>query len=372
MIQKPIIKNSDIWANAVQTDDILVPYEKVDQGWGYANKPSYQYLNWFWNTQSAFYVHVNQNGIPEWDYDTVYASSGFVKYDDKIFQAFSSNQNDLPGINSRIWTSFEFLNGMQDVEVDMPGYKNLIIYQNKFWSNKAASEIIDMELKDLANVDTNDNIETILAVNNTNDTASDTWTNQSINDIVIGTGGVLELNDFHDTIINSPASDEILQFLPYEIEVDGEIQEQYKWQNSYYVGYCNYNNISNKPTEFNPKAAKQDTVGGARIWVDDTSGTDPILNIKTFRKGAVLNPTNLKSSNDLSYINLTWQAVSNVDSYNIYKDGVLLASVSSGDTEYNDNDSGNNWHVYYVKAVKDIGGTDYESYPSNYVLGRVR
>ena len=370
-VTKPILNDDFVWASGAQEGDIVIPYDKIDAGWGYANKPAYQYLNWFWNTQSAFYAHLNQNGIPEWDEETIYASSGFVKYDGLIYQSFSETQASPPMVDSRVWSSLEFVNGLVDVEIDQPGFRDILYYDNGVWENDNPGDVADMDIGDISNVSVNPQLETIMAVNDANQDATNAWSNLGMDTILVNK---LNISDTEDTRITDPQPGEILQFRPIEIwlEDDEVYQDQWRWQNTYYQGYVNYNNITNIPYEFQPPRASRDVVGGARMWVDTASETYPIFNVSTEYETYVSPPYGLKATDDEVEVRLEWEGSKVTDKYNIYRDGSYYDSTVSTETTYTDVSAGTGWHVYYVTAIDSVSGTDHESFPSNYVMGRVK
>jgi len=368
-ITKPLLKDEDVWASSVLEDDIIIPYEKIDEGWGYANKPSYQYLNWFWNTQTQFYVHLNQNGIPEWDKNTIYESAGMAKFNGMLFQSFSKISGQMPIIDSRLWRSFEFINGLYDVDIDMPGYRDLLVHKDEIWENLTPIDII-MPLGGIKNVVDTGHLETIMGVNDVNQSASDAWTNKSISDIIDNT---LNISDFEDTRINNPIDSEILQYRPYNIwnEEDKKYEKQFRWQNTYYQGYVNFNNIENKPQEFKCVPATRNVVGGVRMWVDTTTSSEPIFHIEPSRHGYVPKSYGLETSTDENgKVILKWKGTSVADKYYIYRDNVKVGETNSTENYYTDPVNDNEWHVYYVTSIDITSGETYESDPSNYSMGK--
>ncbi len=367
-ITKPQLTDADVWASGALDEDIIIPYEKVDEGWGYANKPSFQYLNWFWKTQTQFYTHLNQNGIPEWDEDTIYESSGFTKHNKTLFQSFSKVKGVVPQVDSREWSSLDFINGLYDIEIDMPAYRDILIHKDKIWQNITPREI-DIPLGGLYNVIDSGQLETVMAVNDTDQTVTDAWQNKGILDII---DDALYVADFEDTRIESPLDDEILQFRPYKqwIEEDQEYEDQWKWQNIYYQGYVNYNNIENKPSEFKCKPSSRNNIGGARMWVDTATGTYPIFHIETSRIGYVPKPYGLDSESETGGVKLQWTGTTVADKYYIYRDNVKVGETTSNENYYTDSVSDVLWHVYYVTSIDTTGGNTYESDPSNYIMGK--
>jgi hypothetical protein len=373
-IVKPLITDTDVWANSAdKEEDILVPYEKIDEGWSYANKPSYQYLNWFWQTQTQFYAHLNQNGIPEWDEESVYSSSGFTKHEDIVYQSFSDSKGFKPQVDSRVWRSLDFLNGLYDVEVDMPAYRDLLIWEKGLWKNNTPRDL-DVNLNQLNNVeDPGSAIDLVLSVKDTDQTAPDAWAGINKRTVI---ANKLYISDFEDTRITNPVPGEILKFQEYKMinPTTGEEEITHKWQNTYYQGYVNWNNIKNLPNEFKCAPAGRTQVGGARMWSDDTDPAYPKLYIETTRIGYVPKPyglTNTTEETDTGIVKLSWTGNLQSDKYNLYRDGVKVSDTGTNVAFAIDTPGDTSWHVYYVTSVDTIGGTEYESDPSNYLMAKV-
>ncbi len=95
----------------------------------------------------------------------------------------------------------------------------------------------------------------------------------------------------------------------------------------------------------------------------------PSENVTARPVGKPESPTNLNATVGDGYVNLTWQPpVSDggypIKGYNIYKNGVLVVTVSPNQTYYNDtNVVGGQTYTYYVTAINSAG----ESNPSNEV-----
>ena len=368
-IDKPIIKDEDVWASSTGVDDILIPYEKIDEGWGYANKPSYQYLNWYWNTVTQFFVHLNQNGLAVWDKDTIYSSGGFTKYNGRIYQTFSDTLGEEPDVNSRNWSSLEFLNGLQDVEIDIPEARNILVLEDNIWTNQRVRDALSVELDELNNVDVTDHQDSILVSNGTNNpTDADSWINVDRDAFI---KEKIYIEDAGDTLINDPVTDEVLQYREVEIwyEPEQEYRKEYRWINTYPKGYVAFDNIIDRPEEYNPVLASETQVGGARMWI---SGTAPVtsFNVATSIKDYVPAPFDLKAeSHDVggvATLTLTWTGTSLANNYKVYKDGENPQTTSETSYDVLDPDA-DKWSVYYVTAVNADGSS--ESYPSNYVMG---
>ncbi len=97
-VTKPIIIETDIWANApVDPSDIIKPpTTKSDEGWRYGEKPYSAFANYNQNRNDSVLVHINQNGVPEWDSATVYNKGALALFTGNLFHSLqAANQNNL-------------------------------------------------------------------------------------------------------------------------------------------------------------------------------------------------------------------------------------------------------------------------------------
>jgi len=366
-IIKPKINDLDVWARSAEEKDFIVPYDKIDEGYSYANKPSYQSFNWFWKQTTQFFVHLNQSGVPDWNDKTTYASSGFAKYDGLLFQTFSETTAVAPSTLSRTWTSTDFLNGLHDVEIDMPEDNDLLIGQYENWNNISLPDIRSVYLKDLANVTVTEQPDNILVAGTEDPNDPDSWVNMPIIDVLRDN---IHMEDINDVRFNSPIQNEILQYKSVTIkDDDGNDIETLAWTNVYDGGFTNWNKLNDMPEEFNPFRADRDTVGGARMWTnDDTNPTT--LYIETTDKETLPAPYNLRVTDEQGPIVLEWSGTTLARFYRVYRNnGEFVDDTNIGETTYSDNAPPNTHHFYYVTSVNANG---IESYPSNYVTAAIR
>ena len=90
-IQKPKYTENEIWANNPPDPafDVMEPHDgdpvdgtdtKKALGWTYGEKPPFNFVNWNNQHKDKMLVHLNQNGIVDWDPDTEYNLHAFVNY----------------------------------------------------------------------------------------------------------------------------------------------------------------------------------------------------------------------------------------------------------------------------------------------------
>jgi len=364
-ITKPILTENEVWANSANPErDIVIPYDKLTPGWGYADKPSYQYFNWYWQNVTQFIIHTLQNGIPEWDNNTAYFS-GYVKYGTNIYQSFNRNAGSIPSLEPRTWRPQEHLIGLKDVFTDNLADGNALMLYKGIWNSSEIQGIIDISLGDLIDVDVpNPYPNSILVANNT-DGNPDTWVAMEAEDALKDN---ISLASTAVTNIENPTEDEILiyklskEYYPTGL---GDYVDVYKWVNTYYQGSINWNKITDKPYEFNPVKASKEKYGGAKISVTDNAGFS-ILEITT-EDDYVPPPNNLKCTNKQGSIFLEWTGTTEAQNYIVVKDGTRInPPLNYYETTFEDFPADNLPHTFYVITVNFNGK---ESYPSNYVVG---
>lgn len=134
-ILKPKYTENEIWANNPPDPsvDVMEPHDgdpvsgvdaKKELGWKYGEKPPYNFVNWNNQHKDEMFVHLNQNGIVDWDPRTGYAKHAFVNYpafdialpdkERKIYVALENIPEDLAGGNELPEVSLKW-----DVDIDM-------------------------------------------------------------------------------------------------------------------------------------------------------------------------------------------------------------------------------------------------------------
>lgn len=117
MIQKPIILESDIWANGYDytSEHIINPDNtKKETGWIYGEKPPYNIVNWQHKIINESIVHINQNGMPLWDAETTYNSGARTIYNGDVYVSNDINVNEQPDI-STYWDLNESLTSLNTI-----------------------------------------------------------------------------------------------------------------------------------------------------------------------------------------------------------------------------------------------------------------
>ncbi len=95
-VGKPIILEADIWAIDPLAEVIPVPTTKSEEGWRYGEKPYNAFANKLQQRTDKALVHINQNGVPEWDGATTYNFGALALFSGNLFHSLlAGNTNNL-------------------------------------------------------------------------------------------------------------------------------------------------------------------------------------------------------------------------------------------------------------------------------------
>ena len=104
MINKPTLLETDVWARTADPTDIEKPIQdKINTGFLYGEKPPHEGHNYYWQVFSEFLMHLNQNGVAEWDSGTTYNQGSITKHGTMIYFALLESTNIEPGTDSNTW-----------------------------------------------------------------------------------------------------------------------------------------------------------------------------------------------------------------------------------------------------------------------------
>ena len=352
MYIKPIIQETDIWANNPPSpNDIIKPQDsKIAKGFVYTEIPKHSNFNWMCNTETHYLAHSCKYGIPEWDAETEYEKNSLVlRYDSanstrNWYISVEKNKGQDP-LTSSSWKMYlSALSELQDVVLDNLQTNDLLYYDEieKVWKNKPNSQILS--LKSLSNVQIrNEGSGNILTFINASGTITEKWINLSV-EYHLRSSYLESLQDV--AYMNVTDNEDLFAF-------DGT-----SWTGMPIDGFVEYEDIFAKPISFNPIRTTETDLGGFRTVLKNTDE----LYIFSYPIGAPNPPSNLNASDKLTTgIEITWDVpVDNgevIDFYRLYKDGNIVYEtpdetvLSYTDTavEYNE------IHVYYVTAINQEG-----------------
>jgi hypothetical protein len=270
-IEKPVLKDSDSWASKADPEvDIIVPYEKISDGWFYEDKPPYQHLNWFWKNMSDFLIHTNQRGIPVWDNKSIYNSSAYVSYDNALFQSFSENVQSEPSYDSRFWAPDEYMRGLKDTTIDQNINEDLLVLMDSdVFVSRNAEDVVDMILDEIVDVTDAHEVDKALTFNGTS------WEQGDIYSLF---ENKVNIGDLDDVILDNPSDYQILVRDEYTVGKDeyGNDLKTYGWVNKNIedYAYASWKDVLEKPVTFQPITATDTDFGGIKIKVEEVDGNN--------------------------------------------------------------------------------------------------
>ena len=104
MADKPQLIETDIWARTADPTDIAKPIQdKINTGFLYGEKPPHEGHNYYWQTFTQYFVHLNQNGVPEWDTNTEYTEGALAKDGTAVYTALVANTGIQPSTDPATW-----------------------------------------------------------------------------------------------------------------------------------------------------------------------------------------------------------------------------------------------------------------------------
>lgn len=82
------------------------PSEKKETGWLLGEQPPREWMNFLQNESPKKLNYLLREGIPEWDHETPYVESNFVKHSDTVWKALATNTNSEPSFNNTDWQRY--------------------------------------------------------------------------------------------------------------------------------------------------------------------------------------------------------------------------------------------------------------------------
>jgi len=368
--EKPILVDAT-WANYANTLDPTgpeygeiverPPQAKFESGWIFGEKPSHKYWNNNWKQLDEYTHHVNNFGIPEWDEDTLYEIGSIVLVTPYLYKSLTQNQGLLPEENDTDWQIMsQFIEDLLDVDYDDTTdetREELLVYDdqtdpnNPMWRNEYLDDILTgTKLHNLYDVEIDDNqsVSQLLTFNE----ETERWVNDDIRNIARNdlNASLINVKDVHFDI---PEEGDVLKY-------DGGI-----WRTAENIRkVASWNNVQNKPNEYQPPMAAQTVLGGAKIYA-----TGSTLHIKTEPEEKPYPPENLNVIvGNSTLLSLFWSPASVGELayyYYIYRNGLHLQKGVLDNVYYDDNVIPDQEYYYQVTAVNQHG----ESGPSNNVMG---
>lgn len=123
----------------------LEPATEVQELGFVVEKPPYEVVNWLHNKHDTAVAYLYQEGFADWDIETEYSNTSYIKYDGVIYRAKLQNIGKQPDTNPDIWNiAFanyqDYLDLYQDLQdtKNVSGHANNLVYKDSpVMTNKA-------------------------------------------------------------------------------------------------------------------------------------------------------------------------------------------------------------------------------------------
>lgn len=104
----------------------LEPASEVQELGFVVEKPPYEVVNWLHNKHDTSVAYLYQEGFADWDIETEYSNTSYVKYDGVIYRAKLQNIGKQPDINPDNWdVAFSNYQDYLDLYQDLQNTKNV-------------------------------------------------------------------------------------------------------------------------------------------------------------------------------------------------------------------------------------------------------
>lgn len=123
----------------------LEPASEVQELGFVVEKPPYEVVNWLHNKHDTSVAYLYQEGFADWDIETEYSNTSYVKYDGVIYKAKLQNIGKQPDVETDNWeVAFANYQDYLDLYQDLQNTKNVsghagnLVYKNApIMTNKA-------------------------------------------------------------------------------------------------------------------------------------------------------------------------------------------------------------------------------------------
>jgi len=101
-----------VWASTADPANVVEPSQAKQEGGWIAEKPPFEYDNWFYNLVSGLLQDLETNGVMEWSTSTTYPLGAICFSGGKIYQSLqAANTNQDPTTETLWWEEFSGAGG---------------------------------------------------------------------------------------------------------------------------------------------------------------------------------------------------------------------------------------------------------------------
>lgn len=132
-----LIPKPDVTIRWAEGGNQLEPASEVQELGFVVEKPPYEVVNWLHNKHDTAIAYLYQEGFPDWDIETEYSNTSYVKYDDVVYKSNLQNTGKQPDVNPDTWevafaNQQDFLDLYQDLQdtKNVAGYAGNLVYKD--------------------------------------------------------------------------------------------------------------------------------------------------------------------------------------------------------------------------------------------------
>lgn len=121
-----LIPKPDVTIRWAEGGNTLEPASEVQELGFVVEKPPYEVVNWLHNKHDTALAYLYQEGFPEWDIETEYSNTSYVKYADTVYKSLLQNTGKQPDTNPETWeVAFANYQDFSDLYQDLQDTKNI-------------------------------------------------------------------------------------------------------------------------------------------------------------------------------------------------------------------------------------------------------
>lgn len=121
-----LIPKPDVTIRWAEGGNQLEPSSEVQELGFVVEKPPYEVVNWLHNKHDTAVAYLYQEGFADWDIETEYSNTSYVKYDGVIYKANLQNIGKQPDTNPDNWkVAFANYQDYLDLYQDLQDTKNV-------------------------------------------------------------------------------------------------------------------------------------------------------------------------------------------------------------------------------------------------------
>lgn len=122
-----LIPKPDVNIRWAEGGNQLEPASEVQELGFVVEKPPYEVVNWLHNKHDTAVAYLYQEGFADWDIETEYSNTSYVKYNGYIYKSLLQNIAKQPDLNQSVWKiAFANYEDLENLNYDLQETKNTV------------------------------------------------------------------------------------------------------------------------------------------------------------------------------------------------------------------------------------------------------